>query len=155
VPTLAVTAAPFATFPGNRTPTAQIAARRTPEATGGLNLDVDVTQTITIQVGIDGVMAFSGQMQPGDSRLWSATNTLYVRVENPRGATLSFNGNTKWFGARTFAERSVMERQWTLNDKGTPISVAPVAPPTATPPASTSGALPVNSTPTATLTPFS
>jgi len=147
VPTLAVTAAPFATFPGNPTPTAQIGARRTPEATSGLNLDVDVTQTITIQVGIDGTMAFSGQMQPGASRTWNATNSLYVRVENPLGATLSFNGNPKWFGARNFAERSVIERQWTLNDKGTPISVAPVAP------AAVPGAPPVNPSPT--LTPFS
>jgi len=150
VPTLAVTAAPFATFPGNPTLAAQTPARRTPGPTSGLNLDVDVTQTITIQVGIDGVMAFSGQMQPGDSRSWSASDTLYVRVENPRGATLSFNGNTKWFGARTFAERSVIEREWTLNDKGTPISVEPVAPAaapgTAPPPALA---------PTPTLTPFS
>ncbi|MDE3091431.1 MAG: DUF4115 domain-containing protein [Chloroflexota bacterium] len=152
IPTLAVTAAPFATFPGNSTATLTVTPRRTSEATTpGLNLDIDVTQTITLQVGIDGVLVFSGQMQPGTSRSWSAKDTLYVRVENPRGAALSFNGSAKSFGARNFAERSLIERQWTLNDKGTPVNVAPV-PPAFTPAAAPS--LPrVNPSPT--LTPFS
>ncbi len=148
IPTLAVTAAPFATFPGNATPTAQ--ARRTPEPGNGLILDVDATETITIQVGIDGVMVFNGQMQPGSTNSWGAKDSLYVRVENPRGATLSLNGNTKWFGARTFAERSLIERQWTLNDQGTPVSSEPVAP--SSPPAATPRANPI---PSPTLTPFS
>ncbi len=150
VPTLPVTAAPFATFPGNPTATLPSAARRTLQATTGLNLDVDVTQTITIQVGVDGALVFSGQMQPGESNSWSARNSLYVRVENPKGATLLFNGNAKWFGARNYAERTLMERQWALNDKGTPVSVEPVAP--VSTPAATLGSPPVNPSPT--LTPF-
>ncbi len=155
VPTLAETAAPFATFPGNPTATLAALPARTPGATTGLNLDVAVTQTITIEIGIDGVMAFSGQMQPGDSRSWSANDALYVHVVNPRGATLLFNGNAKWFGARTFAERTELERMWTLNDKGTAVSVAPVAPvaaSTATPPLALPSPLP---NPSPTLTPFS
>ena len=155
VPTLAETAAPFATFPGNPTATLAVSPARTSSATIGLNLDVNVTQTITIEVGIDGAMAFSGQMQPGDSRSWSAKDTLYVHVINPRGATLRFNGNTKWFGARTFAERTELERMWTLNDKGTAVSVAPVAPvaaPTATPALGLPSSSP---NPSPTLTPFS
>ena len=156
IPTLAVTAAPFATFPGNPTATLSAPLVRTPGTTTGLNLDVSVTQTITIEVGIDGAMAFTGQMQPGDSRSWRAKDSLYVHVVNPRGATILFNGNAKWFGARTFAERTELERMWTLNDKGTPISVTPVAPaaaPSATPP-SAIPSLP-QATPSPTLTPFS
>ncbi len=156
VPTFAVTAAPFATFPGNPTATLPPSARRTPEATAGLNLSVDVTQTITIQVGIDGALVFNAQMQPGQSNAWTAKNSLYVHVVNPRGATLAFNGNTKWFGAKNYAERTVMERQWDLNDKGVIVNVAPVAPaaaPAATP--ASPSVPPANLTPTPTLTPFS
>lgn len=155
VPTLAETAAPFATFPGNATATLAVPPPRTPGATTGLNLDVDVTQTITIEVGIDGVMAFSGQMQPGDSRSWSAKDALYVHVINPRGATLLFNGNPKWFGARTFAERTELERMWTLNDKGTAVSVTPVAPVAASTPTSSLALPSPLSNPSPTLTPFS
>ncbi len=151
IPTLAVTAAPFVPPADSATATPQAPPPRTPGATTGLNLDVTVTQPITLQVGIDGVMVFNGPMSPGQSSSWTAKNTLYVRVENPKGATLAFNGNPKWFGARNFAELKVMERQWTLNDKGIPLSVAPVAPSAAT---STPSALPINPTPTATLTPF-
>ncbi len=155
VPTFAVTAAPFATFPGNPTATVPAAARRTPEATSGLNLSVDVTQTITIQVGLDGTMVFNAQMQPGQSNSWTAKNSLYVRVENPRGATLSFNGNVKWFGAKTYAERTVMERQWELNDKGVIVSVAPVAPAVSPTKMPTGLIIPAPTlTPTPTLTPF-
>ena len=155
VPTLAETAAPFATFPGNPTATLPAPAAQTRGTTTSLNLDVAVTQTITIEVGIDGVMAFSGQMQPGDSRSWSAKDALYVHVVNPRGATLLFNGNSKWFGARTFAERTELERMWTLNDKGTAVSVTPVAPvaaSTVTPSLALPSPLP---NPSPTLTPFS
>ena len=148
VPTLAITAAPFATFPGNPTATLAAAPRRTPETTTGLNLDIDVTQTITIDVGIDGVLVFSGAMPPGTTRSWSAQDALYVRVQNPKGATLSFNGNPKSFGARNYAELNVLERMWTVNDKGTPISVPPVAPANA--PVATPLAIP-----SPTLTPFS
>ena len=66
----------------------------------------------------------------------------------PKGATLSLNGNAKLFGARNYAELNLLERMWTANDKGTPVSVPPVAPvgkPVATPPA----------VPSPTLTPFS
>jgi hypothetical protein len=155
VPTLALTAAPFATFPGNPTATPAAPPTRTPGTTTGLNLDVSATQTITLQVGIDGVLVFNGQMQPGDSRSWSAKDTLYVHVVNPRGATLRFNGNPKWFGALNFAERTELARMWTLNDKGVAVSVAPVAPaaaPTATPALALPSPLP---NPSPTLTPFS
>ncbi len=148
IPTLAVTAEPFATFPGNATATLATLPRRTPAASTGLNLDVDVTQTIKIEVGVDGVIVFNGPLDPGTTRSWTAKDTLFVHVENPLGATLSFNNDVKWFAARNYAERTVLERMWTVNDKGTPISVSPVAPegtPVGLPPA----------IPTPTLTPFS
>jgi hypothetical protein len=148
IPTLAVTAEPFATFPGNPTATLVAAQRRTPPASTGLILDVDVTQTIKIDVGIDGVMVFSGTLEPGTTRSWTAKDTLYVHVENAKGATLSFNNDIRWFGARNYAERTVLERMWTANDKGIPVSVPPV-PPAGTP----SAVLPAIPSPT--LTPFS
>jgi hypothetical protein len=148
IPTLAVTAEPFATFPGNPTVTLAAATRRTPAVTTGLNLDVEVSQTIKIDVGVDGVMVFSGTLDPGTTRSWTAKDAMYVRVENPKGATLLFNDDVKWFGARNYAERTVLERMWTVNDKGTPISVPPVAP------AGTPAAAPA-AIPSPTLTPFS
>ncbi|MBI5030180.1 MAG: helix-turn-helix domain-containing protein [Chloroflexi bacterium] len=133
VPTLIATAPPFPTFPGGPTTAAQVTPRRTLESITGLNLTVDVTQTITLQVGIDGVMVYDGPMAPGNSRAWSARDTLYVRVENPRGAILSLNNSTKYFGARNFAETKIIERQWTLNDKGAVVNQAPQPPPKLTP----------------------
>ncbi|HEX7587088.1 MAG TPA: helix-turn-helix domain-containing protein, partial [Anaerolineae bacterium] len=148
IPTLAVTAEPFATFPGNPTATLPTAPRRTPAASTGLNLNVDVTQTIRIDVGVDGVLVFTGPLEPGAAQTWTAKNTLYVRVENPQGATLSVNNDSKWFGARNFAERTVLERMLTINDKGATISVPPTAP------AGTPVAIPPTA-PSPTLTPFS
>lgn len=132
IPALAVTAAPFATFPGNPQAASSVPTLRTSNF-DGLVLDVAVTQTIKLQVGIDNVLVFNGQMEPDTTRSWMAKNVLYVRVENPRGATLALDGNTKWFNPRNYAERDVMERQWSLDDKGAPVSVAPIPPAPSTP----------------------
>ena len=157
VPTLAATAPPFPTFPGNATATVRVTPLRTLDATTGLNFDVEVTQTISIQVGIDGVMVYNGQMTEGTSRSWSARDVLYVRIENPKGAILSLNGNTKYFGARIFAETKIIERQWSLNDKGALVSETPVPPPAQVSPTTTPtvGIPIVPLAPTPTLTPFS
>jgi transcriptional regulator with XRE-family HTH domain len=155
IPTLAGTAPPFPTFPGNPTPTLRVTPRRTLATSAGLNFDVDVTQTITLQVVADGASVFSGQMAPGTTRSFSAKETLYVRVENPKGAVLTLNGSAKWFAARNFAETQVVERQWSLNDKGTPVSEAPVPAPARTPAATPASGSSSPLAPTVTLTPFS
>jgi hypothetical protein len=121
-----------------------------------LNLNViQITQPITLTIGVDGVLVFSGAMAPGTTRSWSARDSLYVQIENPRGATLELNGNDKLFAPRNFSETRVLERQWSLSDKGTPIPMSPLAPAA---PAVTPRATPDFSprlTPTRTLTPFS
>lgn len=130
VPTFAATAPPFATVSGNpaATPTARTTPRRTIEAAPtGLNLDIDATEQVTVQIGVDGVLVFSGTMAAGSSRSWSAKDSLYMRVENAKGAAIIFNSKTQ--AARTFAERTTMERQWKLDAKGAAISAPPVAPP--------------------------
>ena len=156
VPMLAATAPPFPTFPGNPTATVRVTPRRTIEAITALNLDIAVTQTLTIQVGIDGVMVYDGPLQPGDSKSWSARDTLYVRIVNPKGATVALNSDPKYFAARNFAETKIIERQWSLNDKGTIVSETPVAPPKLNSTATPSIPTPiVPASPTPTLTPFS
>jgi hypothetical protein len=148
IPTIAATAPPFQPAPGNPTATLKATPRSTPETFTGLVLQVvEISQTITLRVGVDGVLVFNGQMQPGATRSWSAKDSLYVEIENPKGATLEMNGNSKWFAPRTFAETKSLERQWSLNEKGTPIAVSP------SPPATPSIRAPT--TPTPTLTPFS
>ena len=130
MPTFAATAPPFATVSGNpaATPTARTTPRRTIEAAPtGLNLDIDATEKVTVQIGVDGVLVFSGTMEAGSSRSWSAKDSLYMRVENAKGAAIIFNSKTQ--AARTFAERTTMERQWKLDAKGAAISAPPVAPP--------------------------
>jgi hypothetical protein len=77
-----------------------------------------------------------------------------VHIENPRGAIISLNGNSRLFAPRNFAETRALERQWSLNDRGTPISEAPVPPPVVTPKA-TPRINPIPTTPTPTLTPYS
>lgn len=152
IPTLAETAQPFATFAGIATaPSGTVV----PLIRGGgsLELGVEATEPITLRVAVDNVVAFDGQLDAGASRAWTANTALYVRVENPGGATLTFDGSTKWFGARNYAERSVLERQWTLNDRGTPVSVAPVSPPAASTPTAAVPNAPA-AAPSATVTPF-
>ncbi|MEW5717748.1 MAG: helix-turn-helix domain-containing protein [Chloroflexota bacterium] len=148
IPMLAATAPPFAPLSGSPTATLKATPRSAPETFTGLNLQVvEISQTITLRVSVDGVLVFNGQMQPGATRAWSAKESLYVEIENPKGAILEMNGNAKWFAPRTFAETKSLERQWSLNEKGTPIAVSP------SPPATPSIRAPT--TPTPTLTPFS
>jgi transcriptional regulator with XRE-family HTH domain len=159
IPTLAATAPPYPSLAGIPTTAPRTAPRSTLETFSGLQLDVvQVTETITLHVGIDGRLVFSGPLQPGATRSWSAKDLLYVEIENPKGATLEMNGNAKWFAPRNFAETRSLERQWTINDKGTPVPVTPAAP--ATPlPRAPNPASPFPSdargAPTPTLTPFS
>ena len=153
VPVINATAPPFATFPGNpsATPTPRTTPRRTIEsAPTGLNLDIEATEKITVQVGVDGVLVFNSAMEPGSARDWSAKESLYVRVENAKGAVITFNRKAQ--AARNFAERTTMERQWNLNPQGTPISVSPVAP-AAPKPVIIPTPTPIAPPPTPTLTP--
>ncbi|MBI3740489.1 MAG: DUF4115 domain-containing protein [Chloroflexi bacterium] len=137
IPTFAATAPPFATFPGNPTPTRTTRAQRALDSSLPLNLDIDAIENIKVIVGINGVLVFNGAMDPGTSRSWSAKDSLYFRVENAKGAEIYFNG--KRVLAAVFAEKTLMERQWTANSKATPVSVKPTPPkaptpiPTATP----------------------
>ncbi|MCI0477602.1 MAG: DUF4115 domain-containing protein [Anaerolineales bacterium] len=150
IPTLGATALPFSSLPVNPTATRQ-ATHSASGSFSSLNLDViQVTQPITLHVGVDGVLVFSGQMAPGTTRSWSARDSLYVQIENPKGATLELNGNDKLFAPRNFTETRILERQWSLNEKGTPIPMSPAAPAT---PRLTPNLLP-RLTPTPTLTPF-
>jgi helix-turn-helix protein/uncharacterized protein DUF4115 len=125
IPKLALTAAPFPTFPGNPSPTPKVLPKRTLETQTGLNLDIDANAIIKVLVGVDSVPQFNGTMDPGTSRSWSAKDSLYVRVENAINANIYFNG--KEVKAATYAERSVIERRWIM-DKGTP-KPAPLATP--------------------------
>ncbi len=180
VPTLAATAPPFAPAPNLPSPTSKPATPRPADGVAGLHLDViEVTQPINLRVGVDGVLVFNEQMQPGTTRSWSARDSLYVRLENPKGVNLQFNGNNKVFGARNFQETKLLERQWNVNERGTPVPVTPVAPANAPAPALTPTPLaalapmeiapelapeltptpaltsnPISLTPTPTLTPF-
>jgi hypothetical protein len=127
IPTLAGTIAPAS--PSIASPT--VRATRTDAV---LNLEIDVaTDAIKLQVGIDGAMVFDGSLSAGASQAWSARDTLYVRIENPRNATIAVNGNTRLFGARNFAETRIIERQFTVNDRGVLVSETPVPPPPGTP----------------------
>ena len=151
VPTFAATAPPFTALPGaQQSPTARVTPRRTIEpAQTGLDLTIEAVEKVTVHIGLDGVLVFEDTLEAGTTRSWSAKESLYIRLENAKGAALIFNGKSQ--AARTFAERTTMERQWTLNPKGTPVSVPPIEPPAIAPTAPTrTPALPV---PTPTLTP--
>lgn len=131
IPVLAVTAAPFPTFPGNATATPKVVPRRTIEVQTGLNVDIDANGSIKVLIGIDNIPVFNATMDPGTTRSWSAKESIYVRIENSGSAVLYFNGKEQL--PAVYAERTVMERRWVL-DKGTPIRSAPLtpAPPTVT-----------------------
>ncbi len=152
VPTIAATAPPFTPVPIVVQPTAIAAPKRTVEAgSTELNLDIDATQPITVQIGIDGVMVYNGPIAAGQSQSWSAKETLYMQVENAKGASIRFN--TKTVGALVYAERTLMERQWILKG-GKPIATMPVPPPTPKPGSGQPAiSLPTTALPTSTLSP--
>jgi hypothetical protein len=128
VPIIAATAPPFESAAGNPTssPTAKSAMTRTVDGTAALNLDIEATLPITVQVGIDGALVFNGPMAPSSSLSWSGKESLYLRVENLPGATVSFNGRKQL--ALNFGERSLFVRQWIVNSAGKIVAVTPVAP---------------------------
>lgn len=131
IPTLAATALPL---PTPRPPSATLKPSAAINSFNGLQLDViEVSQVITLQVGVDGILVFNGTLAPGTTRTWSAKDSLYLQIENPKGALLELNGSNKWFAPRNFSETRALERQWELNAKGTPVPMMPVAP--AAPPA--------------------
>lgn len=130
IPTLGATAPPAPSAPATRT----LTPRPTLATFNTLNLDViQVTQPITMRVGIDGVLVFEGTLAPGATRAWSAKDSLYVFIENPRGATLELNGNSRWFAPRNFSETRALERYWNFNERGTPIPMVPLTPAPITP----------------------
>jgi len=132
IPTLEATAPPA---PSALTPTITTTPRATLETVNTLNLDViQVTQPITLRIGIDGVLVFDAVLAPGATRSWSAKDSLYVFIENPRGATLELNGSSRWFAPRNFSETRALERYWNINERGTPVPMVPLTPvPLATP----------------------
>jgi cytoskeleton protein RodZ len=129
VPTIAATAPPFATLPGNPTPspTPKVTPRVTLEAgTGSMNLDIAATQPMTIQIGTDGLMAFDGPLAAGTTQTWSAKESVYLRVQNLAGGTVTFNNKKQL--PLNYSERSLFVRQWIVNPSGKVIGVTPVAP---------------------------
>lgn len=131
IPTLG---APAPAVPSAPTPTITPTPRATLATFNTLNLDViQVTQPITMRVGIDGVLVFDDTLAPGTTRAWSAKDSLYVFIENPRGATIELNGNSRWFAPRNFSETRALERYWNINERGTPIPMVPLTPAPITP----------------------
>lgn len=131
IPTLGATAPAAPSVP---TPTITTTPRAALTTHNTLNLDViQVTQPITIRVGIDGVLVFEGTLASGTTRTWSAKDSLYVFIENPRGATIELNGNSRWFAPRNFSETRALERYWNINERGTPIPMVPLTPAPITP----------------------
>jgi hypothetical protein len=172
IPTIAATVLPFPTFPGNATATPVATARRTSSASTTIDLDIIANGEINLQVGVDGALVFDASLSGGTSRSWSAKDVLYVRIENPKNAIISVNGNTKLFAARNFAETKVIERQFSINERGVLVSETPVPPvvktnatpantptpipsatPTITPSATPTRTPTLTRTPTSTLTP--
>ncbi len=164
IPTIAATAPPYVTVPGNPcpTPTVKATLAKTPEATGvTLNVDIAAIQPITVQIGTDGNLVFAGPIDPGTSRSWSANVSLYVRVQNFVGSSVTFNGKRQQ--ALNFAERTLFVRQWAVNSAGRAIGVTPVAPssgtsipgasPTLTPTPTTARSTRAPAVPTSTATP--
>ncbi len=133
VPTFLATAPPFATFPGNPTPVRRTPTRRPVDSSSPLILDVDAIESIKIIVGVEGAQVFAGTMDPNTTRSWSAKTALYFRIENAKGAEIFFN--SKQVLPAVFTERTLMERQWNVNSKNTPVSSRPTPPkpPTAIP----------------------
>ncbi len=128
IPTIAATAPPFTPVPIVVAPTARATPKSTLAATPtDLNLDIDAREPITAHIGIDGETVFNGPIAAGQSLSWSAKESLYMRVENPKGASIRFNA--KAILALNFGERSLIERQWVLKN-GRPASVSPAPPPT-------------------------
>lgn len=95
-----------------------------PAETIGMTLTVEVQSAISIWVMADNREVFKGDLTSG-TQTWVARGRLYVQVRNIPNARVTLSG--KPVQAATFAERSLLERAWILNPRGTPIPVVPDA----------------------------
>lgn len=110
------------------TPTATTALTATRSLTitaeGEMVLSVDVQQqSVFVWVIADNREVFKGNLEAGAAKDFTAQARMYVQIKNIPNAKVNFNG--KPILPATFAERSVLERAWIMNPRGTPIAIAP------------------------------
>jgi cytoskeletal protein RodZ len=168
------TSAPTATAENELTPTLEVTITPTftpspspspsPPIYTGIFLEVVFTDTSWIQVTVDGVREFQGELEAGTYRSWFGEQRIELRVGNAGAVQVTVNG--QFLGAlgavgevvdRVFekVDDEIIESTATPEVTGT-LTVEPTAPPTeeptiAPPTPTISPTLPV--TPTATITP--
>lgn len=114
---------------------AAIDAPPPPTPTPPVNLTIRATERTTVTVAVDGASVFSGSLQLGESKDYSAVNLIHLWTANAGGVDVTYNGNRR---GPLGKKNEVVEIEWTFADnaKTTPGPLStPV--PTATPPAPT------------------
>lgn len=96
----------------------------------GVNLVVRAEQRVWLRVVSDGVESFAGLLAPGDSREFTAQNTIELITSNGRGTRVAWNGQDQG----TLGEiGEVVVRLWTPTGVILPTpTVTPTPPPTVT-----------------------
>ncbi|MGE5552423.1 MAG: RodZ domain-containing protein [Betaproteobacteria bacterium] len=57
-----------------------------------VRVSVELTDRCWFRVSADGQLVYEGELAAGDRREWTAQDRLNVRIGNPRGVTLTWNG---------------------------------------------------------------
>jgi cytoskeletal protein RodZ len=126
---------PTPTVPPTITPTPRPTA--TPEVVdAGLTLDAEAIQRSWLRVFVDGQLAEESVLRAGETRSWTAAQSIYLRTGNAGGLLFALNGED--LGALGDVGQ-VVERTWILDQgqvnefEGDAAASLPTPTPTATP----------------------
>lgn len=126
VPTFAATVPAALLLTPTSSPSVNVTRTLTTTDAGVLALSVETQQPIFLWVIADNQEVFKGILDAGVINEFTARERMYVQVKNIPNATI-IGPDKKRIQPATFAERTVLERAWILNPRGTPIAIAPDA----------------------------
>lgn len=96
--TAAATSTPRPAAPGGQpnartTPTvAPVAATASPTPASAVEIEAQITGRVWLQVEVDGTVAFSGVLQPGDRRVWTGKQEIKFWAGRPQFVNVIRNG---------------------------------------------------------------
>jgi cytoskeletal protein RodZ len=133
LPTSDLLLLPTPTVPPTITPTPRSTA--TPEVVASIILDAEAVQRAWVRVMVDGALAEEGVLRTGDTRSWTAEESINIRTGNGGGVQLALNGEDlgTMGGIGEVAERTWIVDQGQVTEAATGAAPTPRPTPTASP----------------------
>lgn len=128
-PTSGLLILPTPTVPPSPVPTPRPTA--TPEVVARITLEVRTTQRSWLRVIVDGQIVEEGVLEAGQTRVWDADQSVFIRTGNAGGVVLILNGEEL---GPMGGIGQVVERAWIIeDDQITETEAGPTFPPTPVP----------------------